>query len=101
MTKVFISQPMRGKTDEEILKARDEAFAFIKRVIKDAELIDTFLNGNVEEKHLGLKALGKSIQMLDDADGVWFLEGWQDARGCRIEHDCAIAYGIPTYYLYP
>ena len=28
------------------------------------------------------------------------LMGWDNARGCKIEHDCAIAYGIPVYYLY-
>lgn len=100
MIKVFISLPMRGRTDEEILKRRDEAFEFIKKSLPECELIDTFVNDTYGEKHPGLQCLGKSLQMLDEADGIWFLDGWKDARGCRIEHECAKAYGIPTYYLY-
>lgn len=53
MKKLFISQPMRGKTDEE------------------------------------------SLKLLGTADFVVFAPGWQDYRGCRIEHDAAVAYGIP------
>ena len=40
--------------------------------------------------------LGKSLEMLAGADLAVFASGWQDARGCRIEHDCAVAYGIGT-----
>lgn len=99
--KVFISQPMRGKTDQEILEARADAYTCIKSVCPEAELIDTFFNNEtISEKHAGLRYLSKSIDMLDEADAVWMLSGWKEARGCKIEHDCAIAYGIPVYYLY-
>lgn len=98
--KVFISQPMNGKTDEEILKERDDVYRLIKRTIPDSELIDTFISEQIDEKHGGLKYLAESIKMLDEADGVWMLKDWQTARGCKIEHECAIAYGIPVYYLY-
>lgn len=99
--KVFISQPMRGKTDEEILEERADAYTLIKNVIPEAELIDTFFNNEtISEKHAGLRYLSKSIEMLDEADAVWMLKGWDTARGCKIEHDCAKAYGIPVYYLY-
>lgn len=98
--KAFISQPMNGKTDQEILEERANAYSLIKSVIPDAELIDTFIDENISEKHGGLKYLATSISMLDDADAVWMLKGWENARGCKIEHDCAVAYGIPVYYLY-
>lgn len=98
--KVFISQPMKGKSDEQILADRADAYALIRSVCPDAELIDTFIDENLSEKHGGLRYLSKSIDMLDEADAVWMLKGWEDARGCKIEHDCAIAYGIPVYYLY-
>ncbi len=97
--KVFISQPTKGKTDEEILRERADAYGLIKRNIPDAELIDTFIDDLLEEKHCGLKYLSESIKVMDDADGVWMLKGWEDARGSVIEHDCAVAYGIPVYYL--
>ena len=100
MMKAFISQPMNGKTDAEILKERSDAFALIKNVWEDAELIDTFINEPLTEKHGGLRYLSKSIEMLDEADGIWMMKGWETARGCKLEHDCALAYGIPVYYLY-
>lgn len=98
--KAFISQPMKGKTDEQILAERADAFAHIKSVYPDAELIDTYIADTLQEKHGGLRYLSKSIDMLDQADNVWMLEGWENARGCKIEHDCALNYGTPIYYLY-
>jgi hypothetical protein len=98
--KVFISQPMKGKSSEQILTERADAFALIRAAYPDTELIDTFIDESLSEKHGGLRYLSKSIDMLDDADAVWMLKGWEDARGCKIEHDCAVAYNIPVYYLY-
>lgn len=98
--KIFISQPMSGKTDEQILAERADAFALIKSVYPDAELIDAYIADTLQEKHGGLRYLSKSIDMLDQADAVWMLKGWEKARGCEIEHHCALNYGIPVYYLY-
>lgn len=30
-----------------------------------------------------------------DADLVYFAKGWEDARGCMIERECAVQYGVP------
>lgn len=98
--KVFISQPMRGISDEEILIARADAFALIKSANPAAELIDSFIVDEISEKHGGLRYLAKAIELLDEADAIWMLKDWENSRGCRIEHDCAKAYGIPVYYLY-
>lgn len=98
--KVFISQPMRDKTDQEILQERADAMNLIRSVHPNAELIDTYIDDDIQEKHAGLQYLAKSIEMLDTADAVWMLKGWAKARGCRIEHECALAYNIPVYYLY-
>ena len=38
--------------------------------------------------------LAHSIQCLADADIVYFAEGWENARGCKIEHEIAKQYGI-------
>ena len=45
MKKLFISQPMKGKTDEEILKEREKAIASAKRNFvedEEIEVIDSF-----------------------------------------------------------
>ena len=36
--------------------------------------------------------LAKSIEFLDKADGIIFMKGWEDARGCVIEHLIAEKY---------
>ena len=92
--KLFISQPMKGKTDEEILEVRNKAILSAKRELgAEPEVIDSFFQGEpVTLKPLGY--LGKSLILMADADVVYFAKGWEEARGCRIEHECAIEYGI-------
>lgn len=94
MKKLFISQPMRDKTDEEILVERNKAISIARTILKDdVEVIDSFFqNASAEAKPLWF--LGKSIELLSTADIVYFCDGWQDYRGCRIEHECAVEYGI-------
>ena len=95
MKKLFISQPMHNKTDEEILAEREEAIeAATKMLGEEVEVIDSFFqNAPVEAKPLWF--LGKSLELLSTADAVYFAPGWGMARGCRIEHDCAVEYGVP------
>ena len=94
MKKLFISQPMRDRSDEEIKAERDE---IVKKVIDrfccDVEVIDSFFE-NAPYDARPLWFLGKSLELLSTADCVYFAEGWEDYRGCRIEHECAVQYGI-------
>ena len=94
MKKLFISQPMNGKTDEEILSARKKAIESAERLVGEpVEVIDSFFqSAPVDAKPLWF--LGKSLELLSTADVVYFAKGWENARGCRIENTCAIEYGI-------
>lgn len=94
MKKLFISQPMRGKTDEEILAVRQKAIESVKRNFgEEVEVIDSFFrNAPAEAKPLWY--LGESLKLLSTADVAYFAKGWEEARGCRIENTCAIEYGI-------
>ena len=96
MKKVFISQPMKGKTKEEILKVREKAIESVKRKCgEDIEVLDSyFADYNPEATCIPLKYLAMSLKILADADIAYFSEGWEDARGCRIENECALQYGI-------
>ena len=48
MKKLFISQPMRGKTDEEILAVREKAIKSAEKMIGEpVEVIDSFFDGFV------------------------------------------------------
>ena len=94
MKKLFISQPMRDKTDEEIKKEREVAIETAKKAIgEDVEVIDSFFEkAPVDVSPLWF--LGKSLQLLAKADIAYFAPGWEDARGCKIENICAKEYGI-------
>ena len=94
MKKLFISQPMKGKTDEEILAVREQAIKSAKDLLgEDVEVIDSFFQ-NAPADARPLWFLGKSLELLSTADVAYFAKGWEDARGCRIENTCAIEYGI-------
>lgn len=94
MKKLFISQPMRGKTDEEILAAREKAIKSAERNLGEpVEVIDSFFQ-NAPADARPLWFLGKSLELLSTTDIAYFAKGWEDARGCRIENQCAIEYGI-------
>lgn len=94
MKKLFISQPMRGKSDEDILEERQKAIEAAEKVIGEpVEVIDSFFEkAPVNAKPLWF--LGKSLEFLADADVAYFAPGWEDARGCKIEHTCAVEYDI-------
>lgn len=101
MKKLFISHPMNGKTDEQILAIRQTAVEEAKKYFpgEEVEVIDSFFQGYSPEKGcIPLKYLAKSIELLADADWACFADDWEHARGCRIEHACALSYGIPIVY---
>lgn len=94
MKKLFISQPMGGKTDEEILAVRKQAIERAEKLAGEpVEVIDSFF----QSAPVGVKPLwfiGKSLELLADADVAYFAPGWEEARGCKIEHTCAVEYNI-------
>ena len=96
MTKIFISQPMNGKTTEEIENERNYIIDKL-RENEYVEIIDSFFKDKPYEAS-PLWYLGESIKLMSEADVVFFCNGWQTARGCQIEHDCALEYGIDTMY---
>ena len=94
MMKLFISQPMRGKTEEEILAVRKKAVESAESVLLEkVEVIDSYLK-DAPCNDNPLWCLGESLKRMSEADAVYFVEGWENARGCRIEFECAEEYGI-------
>ena len=98
--RLFISQPMRGKSDEEIEREREDLIAIAKAVYAgrgEVEVIDSFFKGGLDVP-AGTKAplyhLSKSLELLATADVAIFAKDWREARGCRIEHECAAGYGV-------
>ena len=99
MKKVFISQPMNGRSKKEIKAEREYIADKIKEYYKHeqeqepVQVIDSFFEDAPHDAN-PLWFLGKSLELLNTADVAVFAKGWRSARGCVIEHECAVAYGI-------
>lgn len=106
MIKLFVSQPMNGLSDAEIMDARRRAHCIaIEKIcnkaglerIDNIELIDSFFqDAPVDAKPLWY--LGESLKKLSEADVAIFAKGWWRSRGCKVEHESAVAYGIEVLY---
>ena len=96
MKRLFISQPMCGKTSEEIEFERGKAIETAsKELNEDVEVIDSFFKDSPALIN-PLLYLAKSLELLATADIAYFVNGWEQARGCRIERLCAEEYNIPV-----
>lgn len=94
MKKLFISQPMKDKTDAEILAVREQAIQSAKNLLgEDVEVIDSFFQDAPHDAK-PLWFLAKSLELLATADVVYFAKDWEKYRGCRIENTCAVEYSI-------
>lgn len=103
--KAMLSQPMAGKTDEEIIATREKAIKVLES--KGYELVNTLFTDewynkeNMEQRgvvQIPLCFLAKSLEHMSLCDAVYFCKGWENARGCRIEHEAAKAYGLEIIY---
>lgn len=94
--KIFISQPMNGRSDEAILEEREAIIDIAKSWSgnDDLEILDSFFEG-APHNTKPLWYLGESLKIMSEADLVVFAPEWSEARGCKIERDCAKMYKIP------
>ncbi len=99
MKKLFVSVPMKGRTDAEI-KASIVKMKKIAEVYEEEELelIDSYIeDAPPTESNRSIWYLGKSIEKLATADvfiGVTDTTSWP---GCGIESDVAALYNIKRY----
>lgn len=103
--KVFISQPMANRSEEEILNERLEVLNKLKKDLKtdNIAIIDSYFEEDEPKStiHKDVYHLGKSLELLSTADVAYFCKGWQHARGCLIEKEVCQAYNILTYIDFP
>ena len=93
--KIFISQPMRDKTDEQIKSERESVKKLLSMQYGEVEIIDSFFESAPHDAK-PLWFLGKSLELLSSADIAYFCADWENYRGCKMEHDACIEYGIPV-----
>ena len=103
--KAMLSQPMAGKTEQEIIETRECAIAVLKE--KGYEIVNTLFTDEwysqkaMEERgvvQIPLCFLAKSLENMSLCHAAYFCKGWESARGCRIEHEAAKAYGLTIIY---
>lgn len=106
--KAMISQPMRGFSDVEIAAIKGRAVEVLEE--KGYEVINTLFSDewakdhNVDDKvespvkQVPVYYLAKSIEKMALCDAVYFCKGWENARGCKIEHEVAKAYDLAIIY---
>ena len=104
---IFISQPMTGKNEEEILATRQKAIDKIHQLASETDIqvriIDSYIDDATRkhfEEHVindinwDIYWLSQSLQKLALADTIWLCDGWEHSKGCTIELKCAIQYGL-------
>lgn len=103
--KAMLSQPMAGKTNEEIIATREKAIEVLTS--KGYEVVNTLFTDewynpeNMEKRgvvQIPLCFLAKSLENMSLCHAAYFCKGWENARGCRIEHEAAKAYGLEIIY---
>lgn len=103
--KAMLSQPMAGKTDEEIKKTRERAIEELEKM--GYEIVNTlftdewYSSEKMKERgveNIPLCFLAKSLENMANCHAAYFCKGWKNARGCKIEHDVAVAYGLKIIY---
>lgn len=105
MKKAMLSQPMAGKTDEEIIITREKAIAALTErgyhVVNTLFTDEWYSTEKMQERgvvQIPLCFLAKSLENMSLCHAAYFCRGWENARGCRIEHDAAVAYGLEIIY---
>lgn len=105
MRKAMLSQPMAGKTDEEIIVTREKAIAALTErgyhVVNTLFTDEWYSTEKMQERgvvQIPLCFLAKSLENMSLCHAAYFCKGWEKARGCRIEHEAAVAYGLEIIY---
>ena len=103
--KAMISQPMAGRTDEEIRAVREQAIKTLTE--KGYEIVNTLFTDEWYSKEqmekrgvvqIPLCFLARSLENMSLCHAIYFCKDWEKARGCKIEHDAAVAYGLDIIY---
>lgn len=105
MQKAMLSQPMAGKSEEEIIATREGAIRALEK--RGYEIVNTLFTDEwysdkaMKERgvvNIPLCFLAKSLENMSKCHAAYFCRGWWQARGCRVEHRAALLYGLEIIY---
>ena len=107
MVKVMICQPMSNIPEEVVLEKREAAKKHAAELLNERlhpaeeleiDFIENYVYEDAPAEASNLWYLGRSIQMAGTADFLYFVDGWKNANGCKVESLIAELYEIPILY---
>lgn len=105
MKKAMLSQPMANKTEQEIVETRERAIKALEE--KGFQIVNTLFTDEWHSREqmekrgvvqIPLCFLAKSLKNMSLCHAAYFCKGWENARGCKIEHEAAKEYGLEIIY---
>ena len=92
MKRIFISLSMFDKSEEEIKEELNKRKTALEQL--GFEVANTYIENSPNVENIALWCLGESLEIMANCDIAYFCKGWQKARGCLIEYDAALQYGL-------
>ena len=103
--KAMLSQPMAGKSEEEIVSTRNRAISKLEAMgfdVVNTLFTDEWYSTDSMRKrgveNIPLCFFAKSVESMSQCNAAYFCKGWENARGCSLEHEVAKAYGVTIIY---
>ena len=105
MMKAMLSQPMAGKSDDEIIATREKAIKALEA--QGYEIVNTLFTDewynreNMEKRgvvQIPLCFLAKSLEKMSLCHAAYFCKGWERARGCLLVLDCSVDFGVCFFF---
>jgi hypothetical protein len=93
--KIYISGPISGHPIDEVKRR----FSAWKRKLTEGgyKAVIPTENGLPPDASW-LEHMKRDIELLNDCDAIFMLEGWQKSRGCQIEFNIAVEAKIPIIF---
>ena len=100
MKKLFISCPMKGRTEENIRKSMEKMHKIAEAVFEqELEVIPSYIEDHPpKDSREAIWYLGESVKLLSKAD-FFIGPDYSEYKGCDIERSVAISYAVPRYII--
>lgn len=103
----MISQPMNKISEDEIVRVKSKAITTLESM--GYSVINTYWKDDYygmeegilkknEVKNVPLYFVARALNAMSRCDAIYFCQGWETARGCKVEHQAAIEYGLKCIY---
>ena len=103
--KAMLSQPMAGKTEEEIVETRNRAIKVLSdlgyQIVNTLFTDEWYSQDSMRSRgveNIPICFLAKSLENMSLCHAAYFCKGWENTRGCKIEHEVAKQYGMTIIY---